>query len=197
MPFLPSLPDTSHLSDLYKAFPKNVAPLMEYTDGILRAEGELSIAERELIATFTSGLNACDFCFQSHLIYARAFGIGEGVVEALLADIDGAPVDEKLKPILHYVKKLNTLPSKIIAADADAIYTAGWGEQALYEAVQVCALFNMMNRIIEGTGVNFDYVKNQRVHSIRQNSESQLAHSYSDFGKRVAAMAKEQEKEQD
>ncbi len=164
---------------------------MDYTDGILRAEGELSIAERELIATFTSGLNACDFCFQSHLIYARAFGIGEGVIEALLSDIDSAPVDEKLKPILHYVKKLNHLPSRLVEADAAQIFAAGWGERALYEAVQVCALFNMMNRIIEGTGVNFDYLANPDVHSIRKGSVGDLAHSYADFGKRVAKMAED------
>ena len=195
MPFIHSLPDPSHLSDLYKAFPKNVAPLMDYTDGILRSEGELSIAQRELIATFVSGLNACDFCFQSHLIYAKAFGIEEGVLESLLVDIESAPVEDKLKPILHYVKKLNQLPSRIVAADAEAVYDAGWGEQALYEAVQVCALFNMMNRIIEGTGVNFDYVANSQVHSIRKDSSADLAHSYADFGKRVAAMAAEKDQD--
>lgn len=189
MPFLPSLPNPAHLSDLYKTFPKNVQPLMEYTDGVLRSDGELSIAQRELIATFTSGLNACDFCFQSHLIYAQAFGIGEGVIEALSEDIDSAPVDTKLKPILHYVKKLNQLPSRIVEADAALVFEAGWGEQALYEAVQVCALFNMMNRIIEGTGVNFDYLANPEVHSIRKDNAGDLMHSYADFGKRVAALS--------
>lgn len=59
MPFLKSLPQNAHLSDLYSRFPKNVAPLMAYIDGILRGEGELTVGEREMIATFTSGLNAC------------------------------------------------------------------------------------------------------------------------------------------
>lgn len=140
MPFLPSLPDVTHLSDLYKAFPYNFVLLMEYTDGILRAEGELSVAQRELIATFTSGVNSCEFCFQSHLIYAKAFGVEEGVLDGLLQDIDSAPVDDKLKPILNYVKKLNHLPRKIVQTDVEAVYAAGSGEQALYEAVQVCAL---------------------------------------------------------
>jgi len=40
----------------------------------------------------------------------------------------------------------------------DGIQLAGrWNERALYDAVQICALFNFMNRIIEGTGVTFDY----------------------------------------
>ena len=91
------------------------------------------------------------------MVYARVFGVEAGVVEALLEDIDSANVDDKLKPILHYVKKLNTLPSQMIKADAQKVYDAGWTEKALFEAVKVCGLFNMMNRIIEGAGVDFDY----------------------------------------
>ena len=187
MPFLPSLPEPAHLSDLYKQFPKNVAPLMDYTDGILRSDGELSIAQRELIATFVSGLNACDFCFQSHLVYAKAFGINQGMVEELLDNIDSASVEDKFKPLLKYVKKLNQLPSKIVPADAQAVYEAGWGEQALYEAIQVCALFNMMNRIIEGTGVDFDYVANPATHSAKDKTREELQNSYRDFGQRIEA----------
>ena len=36
---------------------------------------------------------------------------------------------------------------------ADAVLAAGWSEEALYDAVIVCAAFNMMNRIVEGCGV--------------------------------------------
>ena len=185
MPFLPSLPETSHLSDLFRKFPRGVGPLMEYTDAVLRDDGELTKAERELIATYVSSLNACDFCYGAHKIYAEAFGIDEAMIEALVADIDSVDGLEKLKPILRYVKKLNVLPSKIIQADADAVYAAGWGEQALYEATQVCALFNMMNRIIEGAGVNFDYAGHPEVHSMRREGVDVDTHTYGDYGRRV------------
>ena len=36
----------------------------------------------------------------------RAFGIDENLLQSLLDDVDGSPVDEKLKPVLRYVKKL-------------------------------------------------------------------------------------------
>ncbi len=157
MPLLPSLPDPAHLKDLYARFPQNVRPLMDYTDGLLRSEGELSVGERELIATYVSALNACTFCAGAHRAYAEVFGIDGDLIDALIADFDSAPVDDKLRPVLAYVAKLNTLPSRMVQRDAQAVYDAGWSEAALYEAVQVCALFNMMNRIIEGTGVNFDY----------------------------------------
>ena len=103
MPFLPSLPDPAHLSDLYARFPENVQPLMVYTDGLLRGAGALSVGERELIATYVSALNACTFCAGSHRVYAEMFGIDAGLIDALIEDFDTAPVDERLRPVLSYV----------------------------------------------------------------------------------------------
>lgn len=157
MRLFPSLPETPSLADVYKAFPERARPLLEYHDALLRGESPLSVAERELIAAFVSGLNACNFCFGAHKLYARAFGVDEAVIDALIADVDGANVDDKLKPLLKYVAKLKDLPPKLVAADAQAVYNAGWSERALFDAIQVAALFNYMNRIIEGTGVTFDY----------------------------------------
>ncbi len=186
MPFLPRLPETSHLSDLFSLFPRGVTPLMEYTDAILRDEGELSKAERELIATYVSSLNACTFCYGAHKIYAEAFGIDEAMIDGLVNDLDSVGGIDKLKPILRYVQKVNTLPSKIVSADAQAVYDAGWTEEALYEATQVCALFNMMNRLIEGAGVNFDYAGNPEVHSINRSDADVNTHTYGSYGRRVA-----------
>ena len=75
MPQFPSLPDIAHLTDLLVRFPKNSQPLMQYVNAVLRSEGHLSIPERELIAAYVSGLNACTFCYGAHEMYVRAFGI--------------------------------------------------------------------------------------------------------------------------
>lgn len=42
------------------------------------------------------------------------------------------------------------------SADADAVFAAGWDGQALHDAVSVCALFNFMNRLVEGMGLKGD-----------------------------------------
>ena len=149
----PSLPDIPHLSDVFKRFPKGLGPLLKLHDAFLREDSELTIAERETIAAFVSGLNQCKFCAASHDLIARTYGVKEETLIALHEDLGSAPVDDKLKPILAYVKKLTEVPIKLVSADAQAVYDAGWSEEALYDAVVVCALFNFMNRVVEGTGV--------------------------------------------
>lgn len=182
MSLFPSLPAEPHLADVFKAFPACVKPLLDYHDVLLRGESPLSVAERELIAAYVSGLNACSFCFGAHKIYAQVFGIEEAVIDALVEDVDAAAVDEKLKPLLKYVGKLKDLPPKLTSADAQAVYDADWSERALFDAIQVAALFNFMNRIIEGTGVTFDYAANPLS---QEEFEARRTRSYSDFGKMI------------
>lgn len=180
MSLFPSLSDTPHLGEVFQAFPEQVRPLLEYHDVLLRGESPLSIAERELIATYVSSLNACSFCFGAHKIYAKVFGVNEGLIDAVVDNLDTAPLDEKFKPILKYVQKLTRLPAQLRSQDAQDVYDAGWSERALYDAIQVCALFNFMNRIIEGTGVSFDYANTPP-------NEEELAarktRSYMDYGR--------------
>jgi len=124
MPLIPSLPSNAHLSDLFQRFPDNAGPLMLFIEGVLRSEGELSIGEREMIAAYVSGLNACTFCYGSHRVYSEIFGQPRGLVDALLKDIETADISDRLRPILRYVKKLNSLPSRLVQADADAVLAA-------------------------------------------------------------------------
>lgn len=152
MQIFPSLPDEPQLSDVYRRFPHTLPPLLDCHDRLLCDPSPLTVAERELIASYVSGLNACTFCHGAHRVAAEIYGIDEGVIDALMRDIDAAPVDQKLKPILRYVRKLTLSPNRIVPADAEAVFAAGWDEQALFDAISVCALFNFMNRIVEGCG---------------------------------------------
>jgi uncharacterized peroxidase-related enzyme len=153
MPYLPSLPEDASLLDVFKAYPATSRPLLEYHDALMRGPSPLSVGERELIAAFVSGLNRCRYCTGVHTGAAEAFGIAEGLLADLLVDVDAAPVDDKLKPILHYVTKLTEAPARITQADADAVLDAGWDEKALHDAISVCAMFNLMNRLVDGSGL--------------------------------------------
>jgi alkylhydroperoxidase family enzyme len=55
--------------------------------------------------------------------------------------------------VLHYVGELTLTPSRMTPADAQAVFAAGWDDRALHDAVSVCALFNLMNRLVDGLGV--------------------------------------------
>jgi uncharacterized peroxidase-related enzyme len=141
---------------VFRARPEVYRPLIDYHEALLRGPSPLSVAERELIAAYVSGLNVCGYCHGVHAATAQAFGVSAGTLAALLADVDSAPVAAQLKPLLRYAGKLTVNPAKITPADAEAVLAAGWDERALHDAVAVCALFNMMNRLVDGLGITGD-----------------------------------------
>ena len=106
-----------------------------------------------LIITYTSGLNQCDFCYNTHKAVSEQLGIDEKVFDQLKTDIDSAQIDEKLKPVLRYVKKLTLTPDRITQADAQEIFAAGWDEDVFLDVIFLCAVVNCMNRFVSGIGI--------------------------------------------
>jgi uncharacterized peroxidase-related enzyme len=152
-PFFPSLTAESGARDIFSLNPAAGKAMIEYHEAVLRGPSPLSEGERELIAAYVSGLNACHYCHGVHTKTAEAFGVKEGLLRQLLDDPATASVDTKLKPILAYARKLTLTPAKMVKADADAVFQAGWNERALHDAINVCALFNFMNRVLDGHGL--------------------------------------------
>lgn len=150
MPLLPSLKADATLLDLFKAFPESSKPLIELNEALLRGPSPFSEGERELIATYVSGLNLCGYCHGVHAATAERLGIGR---DALAGNLGDAAVPERMMPVLRYAEKLTRSPDGMTKSDAEAILAAGWDETALYHTVAVTALFNFMNRLVEGLGI--------------------------------------------
>jgi uncharacterized peroxidase-related enzyme len=161
MSYLSSLPADAGLLRVLQAYPQTARPLLALHEEVMRAPSPFTAAERELIAAYVSGLNACGYCHGSHAAAAAAFGVPPELPAAAVCDLDSAPLPERIKPVLRYLGKLTLTPAEVTDADAGEVFAAGWDERALHDAVLVCALFNFMNRMVEGLGINADpdYVK--------------------------------------
>ena len=154
MPFFSFLPEDATVRHIMLHQPERFLPVCgTFTQDVMRGPSPLSVAERETIAAYTSGLNQCQYCSGAHRTFAIDNGMDPSFFEALMADVDTADVSEKLKPILHFVRKLTLTPSRVTQADADRVFAAGWDEQALGDAIAICALFNFYNRLVDGHGV--------------------------------------------
>ena len=153
MAYLPSLKPDAVLLDAFRAYPDAARPLLDYHEVLLRGPSPFTVAERELIAAYVSGLNACGYCHGVHRATAEAFGIAEGTLDALLGDPDTAPVDARMRPVLRYVRKLTEAPSRVTPDEVGAVLDAGWSERAVHDAASICGLFNLMNRIVDGLGL--------------------------------------------
>jgi AhpD family alkylhydroperoxidase len=90
MTYLPSLPRDAVLLHVFRAYPQAARPLLDYHQVVLRGPSPFTVAERELIAAYVSGLNACRYCHGVHTATAAVFGIAESTLAAALSDVDTA-----------------------------------------------------------------------------------------------------------
>jgi hypothetical protein len=59
-------------------------------------------------------------------------------------------------PVLNLAEKLTQRANGVTQLDVDAVFAAGWNETAVYHLVAVVALFNYMNRLVEGLGIELN-----------------------------------------
>ena len=53
---------------------------------------------------------------------------------------------------LVFLEKLTVNPDEVTSEDAEAVYATGVSKQALRDAAEVCALFNMIVRLADSLG---------------------------------------------
>ena len=152
MPFFKSLPENAGPPAVFKTYPELYSPWSEMSQVLMNGPSPLSPGERELILAFAAGTAGCTFVYAAHSEVAYAWGIKEGVLDELLADIESASVEPRLKPLLAFVRKLTLTPGDMTQADADAVFDAGWDEKGLHDAIAITARMCFMQRLVEGHG---------------------------------------------
>jgi alkylhydroperoxidase family enzyme len=70
----------------------------------------------------------------------------------VLEDWRTAPIDDRLKGTLGFLEKLTLEPLAVAPADIDALRALGLSDQAIEDAVHVCALFNIIDRVADSLG---------------------------------------------
>jgi alkylhydroperoxidase family enzyme len=76
------------------------------------------------------------------------------LVQAVLTDLSSAPLTEKDRALYAFVKKVNADSVATSEGDIERLHKMGWTDEAIYDAITVCALFNFYNVWIDATGVS-------------------------------------------
>jgi alkylhydroperoxidase family enzyme len=70
----------------------------------------------------------------------------------VLDDFESAPIDERLRATLRFLRKMTLEPDALTPEDARAALAAGVDKTALAEAIHVAYLFNIYDRLADSMG---------------------------------------------
>jgi len=132
--------------------PETGKPLYELAQVLLRGESPLTKAERELIAAYVSNRNNTKFCMMSHAAASRVL-YGEdnkNIVDEVLADMQQAPISNKLKALVNIAGKVQVLGKEVTEEDIAAARAEGADDREIHDTVLIAASFSMYNRYVDG-----------------------------------------------
>jgi uncharacterized peroxidase-related enzyme len=70
----------------------------------------------------------------------------------VLTDYASAPIELNLKSMLAYLEKLTLTPEDVGPDDVVPLRAAGLSDEAIADAVHVCAMFNIYDRLADALG---------------------------------------------
>lgn len=76
----------------------------------------------------------------------------DAVVQAVLADYRTAPIPEKLRAMLGFLEKMTLQPGDLGPDDVAPLRAAGLSDDEIEDAIHVCGLFNVINRVADSLG---------------------------------------------
>jgi uncharacterized peroxidase-related enzyme len=133
--------------------PETAKPLCELAEVLLRDAHTMTAGERELIAAYVSGLNECAFCCGSHSAFAAAqLDEGMTLVDQVRANLDTAPVSDKLRALLRIAGAVQESGRKVTPDLVEKARAEGATDLEIHDTVLIAAAFCMFNRYVDGLG---------------------------------------------
>jgi len=112
---------------------------------------------QEVIGSYVSLLNRCDYSYANHWANARHLmgddAKADAAEKALQDRKPGEAFDGKALALLRYAEKLTVNPGDMVREDVAALTDAGVDDGEILEANQIIGYFNYVNRCLNGLGV--------------------------------------------
>ena len=155
MPHINVDPNLPGIRSLMAFSPHTAEPMGALANLLLRTDEGLSMAEREMIATYVSYLNDCFYCHQSHGAIAICYLNGDkGLVEQIKTDYAHSAISDKLKALLGIAGSVQRGGKYVTEEQIEQAKAAGATDKDIHDTVLISALFCMFNRYVDGLASN-------------------------------------------
>jgi uncharacterized peroxidase-related enzyme len=134
--------------------PETAKPLNELAQALLTGPHSLTLAEREMIATYVSSQNDCLYCQSCHGSIAAQHLGGSDADYELISEIKknyaDTSISEKMKTLLAIAGKVQQGGKNVTTDDVARAREQGATDKEIHDTVLIAAAFCMYNRYVDG-----------------------------------------------
>jgi uncharacterized peroxidase-related enzyme len=121
-------------------------PMGVLTQKAMRGPSAWAVGDREMMGACVSQINECHVCTKTHAGVAALAYQDEAKVSAVLADLETAPIDERLRATIRLLRRL-TREHTVGVDDVRAVLAAGVSREQIEDALAVAFVFNTVDRL--------------------------------------------------
>ncbi|SFP55345.1 carboxymuconolactone decarboxylase family protein [Parafilimonas terrae] len=155
MPYIDVDPNLPGIRSLMAFSPQTAEPMGKIANLMLRTNEGLTMAEREMIATYVSYLNDCFYCQQSHgAIVSCYLNDDNKLIDQIKNDYEQAEISGKLKALLSIAGSVQKGGRHVTEEQVKKAKEAGATDKDIHDTVLITALFCLFNRYVDGLATN-------------------------------------------
>jgi uncharacterized peroxidase-related enzyme len=136
--------------------PAGVGALFDLVRALVDRPEPLTRAQAEAIAVAVSATNGCGYCLAHHGPKLAAALGDEALARAVARDWREADLPARDRVLVDHAVALSCEPAERTVADVERLREYGFDDAAILRATEIAALFNLLNRIANGLGVQLE-----------------------------------------
>jgi uncharacterized peroxidase-related enzyme len=130
----------AHRPDEFRAF-------FAYHDSLMLRESGISKAEKEMIVVATSAANDCLYCIVAHGAILRVYSKRPLLADQIAGNYRKADISARERCMLDFAVKVATRSAELADADYEALRTAGFSDEDIWDIGAIAAFFALSNRM--------------------------------------------------
>ena len=136
--------------NVLKAYSFDIEKFKTFTkmyNNLMLSPSGLSKLEREMIAVTVSSINKCFYCLVAHGAAVRQLSGDPKLGEMIAMNFRVAPLKKRQKAMLSFVEKVTKESAAIDENDRNALRSASFTDQDIWDIANITGFFNMSNRV--------------------------------------------------
>jgi len=145
----------SNLWQTWGADAQGLGTLHAHYRALMAEPAPLSAPQAEMIAIVVSATNGCGYCV-SHHGPRLSRHVGEPLARAVARDYREANLAARDRVLLDAAVALTCEPAERTRADVERLREYGFDDAAILKLTEVASLYNLVNRVVSGLGVELE-----------------------------------------
>ncbi len=133
--------------------PAEMRAFFDYHDALMGREGNLTMADKEMIVVATSADNGCQYCVVAHGAILRIRAKNPLIADQVATNYRKADITDRQKAMLDFALKVSNDARSINDADFELLRGFGLDDEDIWDIAAITAFFGLSNRMANFTAM--------------------------------------------